>query len=209
VGPHGDFASLFDNGTYFMKKYFAGFVLPLDPEFLTAIGGVLVQWGIFEDDFDKGLSFLRWAPASRLLSNDLPQALERRIDLFKASARATFASCPSLAEKFVTIAGEAKATARDRNLVAHGRWGVGPGSVRVGSAKKRQHRTMTIADLQTLQDRISENHWRLLMMIDPPWPNQGLRDQYLSPGDQDALRQHWRSHSPALPLPNALQGISA
>ncbi len=98
-----------------------GFILPLDDTYLTAIGGVLAQWSVFELEFDRVLWMLRLSPNAKTLSVSVPRALRKRIDLFRDSARAGFESCPSLADKLVQVSGAARSTSSLRNLLAHGR----------------------------------------------------------------------------------------
>lgn len=183
-----------------MPKHFAGFVLPLKREYLTAIGAVVAQWGVFETDFDRTLAFFRLAPHARALEADVPKAFSRRVRLFKNSARACFPATPTLAAKFTTIAGEAKSVSRERNLIAHGRWGVGRGIVRAYSQSDQSSQTFTLESLTTLRDRISEIHWRMLILRDP-WPNKTVVAQFLTSDEISALQEHRSRNYPRLPTP--------
>jgi hypothetical protein len=185
-----------------MTKKYSEFILPLDQNYLAAIGGVLAQWAAFEIEFDKALWVLRLAPAAKSLMPDVPRSLRKRIDLFRDSARTCFSSCPTLAEKLVAVSGETRATSKDRNLLAHGRWGVGPQGVSVSLQHKGQHRhrRFTVDDLTGLQTRISRNHGTL---IDLYHPSPSFRSQQALTSDEKCtLENHHRDNWPPPPSPN-------
>ena len=184
-----------------MTQPSVGFILPLSDEYLTAIGGVLAQWSVFELEFDRVLWILRLAPAAKALMPDVPKSLRNRLDLFRDSARACFSSCPTLAEKLVAISGEARATSKQRNLLAHGRWGVGKYHVTVHLIRDGQlkHQKLTIECLQKLQRRISENHGMLIELthISPLYPLSHL----LTSDEKYALKEHYKNNWPPPPAP--------
>ena len=92
----------------------------MTPEYAISIGKVITAWGHFESGFDGYIEFFRASPEAAAISEELPISFKKRSELFMASAKLIFASCPSLIERFRKLIVTARKLAKQRNYLAHG-----------------------------------------------------------------------------------------
>lgn len=118
------------------EKPWIGF--PLSDEIYREVGLFIAHWAYFQSEFDEFLDGMLMLPeAMALVKKAVPSQYNKRANLLRDAAFVCFPSCPSLTEKIGKIVEDAESVKVYRDLVAHGRWAIGPNQiVSVHSLKK-------------------------------------------------------------------------
>lgn len=169
-------------------------VIGLSKDYLAALGEVIANWGFCETSLEWALDSLRLLPTAFALAPKPPAAFNRRVDLFRDSARLAFPGCPSLVARTDGIADRAKTYSRHRNRLVHGFWlSDGRVTVLARDSGRLQEYEVTIQDVAALAKDINALTMELVACFRVPtmkiqvWP---------LPSDEIAALQAFHKNNP-------------
>lgn len=173
-----------------------GLMLPL--EFYQPIGEVVAAWAQLEAEFDDCLELLHRSPDLALLGH-IPASFSQRVKRMEEAAPLCFPASPTLANRFIAIAREARRLGRDRNIVVHGRiwfWTGGKGFIAFNSKREVP---FTLEFIQALRFGIGCLTAIIALIVRPQTREEiSAGDDPLAPDERDAL-QTFRTMHPTRP----------